>query len=65
MKYRLSPDKETVNFIKQRLIDNDGYCPSIVDSYGKEELKCPCRDFEENVGKGETCRCGLYVKVKK
>ena len=65
MKYRLSDDKETVNFIKQRLVDNDGYCPSVMDSRGIENYKCPCDDFMHNVGKGETCRCGLYVKVKK
>lgn len=65
MKYRLSDDKETVNFIKQRLVDNDGYCPSIMNSHGIENYKCPCDDFMYNVGKGETCRCGLYVKVKK
>lgn len=65
MKYRLSDDKETVNFIKQRLVDNDGYCPSVVGSNGNEAFKCPCDDFTNNIGKGETCRCGLYVKVKK
>ena len=65
MKYRLSDDKETVNFIKQRLMDNDGYCPSVMDSRGIENYKCHCDDFMYNVGKGETCRCGLYVKVKK
>jgi ferredoxin-thioredoxin reductase catalytic subunit len=65
MKYRLSDDKETINFIKQRLVDNDGYCPSVMDSRGIENYKCPCDDFMYNVGKGETCRCGLYVKVKK
>ena len=65
MKYRLSDDKETVNFIKQRLVDNDGYCPSVMDSRGIENYKCPCDDFMYNVGKGETCRCGLYVKGKK
>lgn len=65
MKYRLSEDKETVNFIKQRLLENDGYCPSIMGSHGNEEHKCPCQDFINNVDKGETCHCGLYVKVKK
>lgn len=64
MKYRLSDDKITVNFIKQRLVDNDGYCPSVMDSYGNESYKCPCDDFIKNVKKGETCHCGLYVKVK-
>ena len=65
MKYRLSDDKITVNFIKQRLVDNDGYCPSVMDSRGDESCKCPCDDFINNIEKGETCRCGLYVKVKK
>lgn len=65
MKYRLSDDKNTVNFITQKLNDNYGYCPSVMDSRGDEHYKCPCDDFIDNVGKGETCRCGLYVKVKK
>ena len=65
MKYRLSDDKNTVNFITQKLNDNYGYCPSVMDSRGNECYKCPCDDFVNNVGKGETCRCGLYVKVKK
>lgn len=65
MKYCLSQDKETVNFIKQRLLDNGGYCPSIVGSVGNEIYKCPCEDFIKNTEKGETCNCGLYVKVKK
>lgn len=65
MKYRESNDKELTYFIKRRLQDNDGYCPSIVDSRGQEQWKCPCADFTENTKKGETCRCGLYVKVKK
>ena len=65
MKYRLSDDKITVNFIKQRLMGNDGYCPRVMDSHGREECKCLCDDFINNTEKGETCRCGLYVKVKK
>ena len=64
MKYRLVEDKYVVDFIKQRLNQNGGYCPSVLDSYGKEEFKCPCENFKEAVKKGETCQCGLYVKVK-
>lgn len=64
MKYKLSEDKETVNFVRSALRDNDGYCPCVIDSRGKEEYKCPCKDFRENVSKGETCHCGLFVKVK-
>lgn len=65
MKYKENPDRETVNFIKQRLNDNNGYCPGISSSYGKEEYKCPCDRFYNETEKGETCPCGLYVKVKK
>ena len=65
MKYRESDDRDTVNFIKRRLVDNGGYCPSVMDSQGNESYKCPCDDFANDVKKGETCRCGLYVKVKK
>lgn len=64
MKYKLSDDKETVNFIRSSLRDNDGYCPCVIDSRGKEEYKCPCKNFREEVPKGETCHCGLFVKVK-
>lgn len=65
MKYRLSSNKETVNFIQQRLMDNDGYCPGVSGSYGKEEYKCPCDRFYNETEKGDSCPCGLYVKVKK
>lgn len=65
MKYRENSDRMLADFIKRRLQDNDGYCASVVDSRGKEEYLCPCKDFCENVKKGEACRCGLYVKVKK
>ena len=57
MKYRLSDDKITVNFIKQRLVDNDGYCPSVMDSYGNESYKCPCDDFIKNVKKEPILIC--------
>ena len=65
MKYRLSDDKFAVDFIKRRLEENEGYCPGVMGSRGKEEFKCPCDDFVYKVEKGETCRCGLSVKVKK
>lgn len=65
MKYRESSDKETVRFVKEQLKQNDGYCPSVMNSIGIEDYHCPCKDFEENIQKGETCRCGLYIKVKK
>ena len=65
MKYKISSDKDTVNFIQQALRDNDGYCPSHSEERGKPDYECPCKHFRENVEKGETCNCGLYVKVKR
>ena len=64
MKYKVSNDKDTVNYIQSALRDSDGYCPSASDHYGDPDYECPCRDFRENVKKGETCKCGLYVKVR-
>ena len=65
MKYKISSDKDTVNFIQQALRDNDGYCPSLSEERGNPDYECPCKHFRENVEKGETCNCGLYVKVKR
>ena len=65
MKYKISSDKDTVNFIQQALRDNDGYCPSHSEERGNPEYESPCKHFRENVEKGETCNCGLYVKVKR
>lgn len=65
MKYKYSDDKDTVNFIQSALRDNDGYCPSHSEERGNPDYECPCKDFRENVGKGESCTCGLYIKVKK
>ena len=65
MKYKISSDKDTVNFIQQALRDNDGDCPSHSEERGNPDYECPCKHFRENVEKGETCNCGLYVKVKR
>lgn len=65
MKYKYSDDKVTVNFIKQALKDNDGYCLSHTEERGNPDYECPCKNFRENAEKGETCECGLYVKVKR
>ena len=62
MKIRLNPDKEIVELIRKGLKENDGYCPCIYESKGKQEYKCMCSDFLNNVPAGETCHCGLYIK---
>ena len=62
MKKNFTDDLELRNIILQGLKDNQGYCPCIYESLGKEEYKCPCKDFKENIKSGETCYCGLYIK---
>ena len=60
MKIRQNPDKEFVAEIKQRLKENNGYCPcSLIKS---EDTKCMCKEFRE-ADEG-MCHCGLYIKTK-
>ena len=39
MKYKISSDKDTVNFIQQALRDNDGYCPSHSEERGNPDYR--------------------------
>lgn len=60
MKIKQNPDKEFVAEIKQRLKENNGYCPcSLIKS---EDTKCMCKEFRE-ADEG-MCHCGLYIKTK-
>lgn len=62
MKIHLNPDKELVTAIREALKANDGFCPCVEDSRGKEEYRCICKDMFENIQPGQTCHCGLYIK---
>ena len=62
MRLHVNTDKELVNLIREGLRNNDGYCPCVMNSKGKEEYKCICKDMRENVPVGQTCHCGLYIK---
>ena len=62
MKIHVNTDKELVQTIREGLRKNDGYCPCVINSKGKPEYKCMCKDFLNNVKQGETCHCGLYIK---
>ena len=62
MKQHITNNVEIKNIVLQGLKQNEGYCPCIVNSKGKERYKCPCEDFRNNVKVGETCHCGLFVK---
>lgn len=58
MKIKENTDKQLVNFIKQKLKENDGYCPCKLDKIA--ENKCICKEFiEQPVG---LCHCGRYIK---
>ena len=62
MKVHVTDNEELRNYIRAALKENDGYCPCVIDSKGKPEYKCMCKDFLNNVKQGETCHCGLYIK---
>ena len=58
MAIRLNPDTETVNEIRKRLKDNNGYCPC--NLIKNSDTKCMCKDFREQ--ESGMCHCGLYIK---
>lgn len=55
---KISDDADLVNEIRQRLKENDGYCPCSLEK--NEATKCMCLDFR-NQANGQ-CHCGLYIK---
>lgn len=61
MRIKLSDNKELVAEIRQKLKDNDGYCPCRLTK--NEDTKCICKEFIEQEEMG-TCHCGLYCKVE-
>jgi len=64
MRITTNSNKELVNQIREKLKDNDGYCPCRVQK--NEDTKCMCKEFKEQMGRGELgeCHCGLYVIVE-
>lgn len=61
MRIKVSENKELVKEIRQKLKDNNGYCPCRLVK--NEDTKCMCKEFIEQEELGE-CHCGLYVKVE-
>ena len=57
---KVNKNKKLVAQIKQRIKDNNGYCPCRL--LKNEDTKCMCNEFREQE-EGE-CHCGLYVKIK-
>lgn len=62
MRIRVNTNKELVDTIRKGLRENDGYCPCVFESHGKDEYRCLCEDFRLHTAVGETCHCGLYIK---
>lgn len=63
MKIKQNPDVDIVKYIREKLKENDGYCPCRITK--SPENKCICKeflDFVENGGIGK-CHCGLYMSV--
>ena len=61
IKVMLNDDINLVNKIKEKLKNNDGYCPCVLTK--RAEDKCMCKNFREQFSQnieGE-CHCGLYV----
>lgn len=57
---KVNKNKKLVAEIRQRIKDNNGYCPCRL--LKNENTKCMCKEFREQE-EGE-CHCGLYVKIK-
>lgn len=50
MKIKLNPDAEKVTTIRQKLSDNDGYCPCRISK--TPDTKCMCKEFRESTDEG-------------
>lgn len=61
MKIVVSSDIELVKSIREKLKENDGFCPCRLTK--TPETKCMCKEFLEQETPGE-CHCGLYLKVE-
>ena len=61
VKISLNPDEGFVKDMKQRIKDNDGYCPCRVER--KNDNICMCKKFRDQVKRGQAgaCHCGLYI----
>lgn len=59
-----NPDKDLVIEIRNKIKENNGYCPcSLIKN---ENTKCMCKEFREQIADGiiGECHCGLYVAIE-
>lgn len=61
MHIKINDDKKLVKEVRQKLKQNNGYCPcKLIHS---PDTKCICKEFRE--AKQGMCHCGLYIKLEK
>ena len=60
-KVKTNPEKDIVKEIRDKLKENDGYCPCRI--FRTKDTKCMCKEFREMIDNGKTgmCHCGLYI----
>lgn len=63
MKIKATNDVVLAQAIRAKLKENGGYCPCVNPAFHNEDTKCMCKAFREAPA-GETCHCGLYIKVE-
>jgi ferredoxin-thioredoxin reductase catalytic subunit len=61
MQIKVNPDTQKAKEIREKVKENDGYCPCSL--FKNEDTKCPCKEFLNSQELGE-CHCGLYIKVE-
>lgn len=59
MKVIINPDREHVEQIRQKIQENDGYCPCQIKK--NIDTRCMCKSFLEMKEAG-WCHCLLYYK---
>ena len=64
MKIILNPNTEIVKEIRQKLKENNTYCPCRIQQ--TKNTKCMCKEFRDMIANGieGECHCGLYLSVK-
>lgn len=61
MTIRQTPNMEYAKEVRQKLKENNGYCPCRIDK--TPDTKCMCKEFREQIEEGISgeCHCGLYI----
>lgn len=59
MKITINQDKEFVSKFRDKIKDNNGFCPCSVIKI--QDTKCMCKEFRKQDVSG-WCHCGLYYK---